>query len=124
MKETAKKTKGHLCRANEVPEGGPVSCIAESLDNQEENHEVAEFFRILGDPTRIRILKCLLISPLRVCDLSGILNMTQSAVSHQLRVLRTAAMVKYRRTGREVVYSLKDNHVEEILNMALHHIRE
>lgn len=86
--------------------------------------ELSELFKVLGDHTRIRILHALLQSELCVCDLSDILDMTQSAISHQLRVLRTSKVVKYRKEGKNVYYSLDDEHIFSILKIGMEHINE
>lgn len=94
------------------------------INDHDRVNRYAELFKALGDSTRVRILLCLKRTSLRVCDLAEILDMTHSAVSHQLRVLRTAALVRYRRCGREVCYSLNDQHIELILKTAGDHINE
>ncbi len=86
--------------------------------------DLAEMFKVLGDHTRIRILSALSISELCVCDLSGLLDMKQPAISHQLRILRNAQLVKYRKEGKNVYYSLDDHHVEELVSIGLVHVRE
>ncbi len=85
---------------------------------------IAEFFKIMGDPTRIKIINALFQNELCVCDLSNVLGMNQSAISHQLRILRNADLVKYRKEGKTVYYSLNDEHVEEIYNLGKTHIIE
>lgn len=84
---------------------------------------MAEIFKALGDRTRIKILQALLQSELCVCDLSAVLQMSTSAVSHQLRVLRNARLVKYRKEGKNVYYSIDDEHVSSLFNQALEHIQ-
>ncbi len=86
--------------------------------------ELSDLFKVFGDPTRVRILHALSISELCVCDLSAILSMSQSAVSHQLRVLKTARLVKNRRDGKVIYYSLLDEHVRSILKVGSEHIAE
>ena len=76
--------------------------------------DLSDFFKVIGDGTRIRILWALDVSEMCVCDIANILNMTKSAVSHQLRALRDADLVKFRKSGKEVLYSLSDNHVKEM----------
>ncbi|MEE9305381.1 MAG: metalloregulator ArsR/SmtB family transcription factor [bacterium] len=83
---------------------------------------LAEIFRALGDPTRVRILHALAASELCVCDLAAILGMSQSAVSHQLRLLRSLRLVRYRREGRMVYYALDDDHIEKLLAQGLDHV--
>lgn len=85
---------------------------------------LAELFKTLGDLTRVRILEALSRAELCVCDLAEVLGLTQSAVSHQLRVLRAAKLVRYRREGKNAFYSLDDQHVERLFGQALDHIRE
>lgn len=92
----------------------------------EEMHllSLAELFKVFGDPTRIRILYALSAGELCVCDIAAVLNMSQSAISHQLRVLKQIQLVKFRRDGKTVYYSLADSHVETILNQGLEHVQE
>ena len=85
--------------------------------------EMAEFFKVFGDGTRIRILQTLLEGEKNVGDLAEVLEMSQSAVSHQLRVLRQNDLVKYRKEGKVVFYSLDDEHVEEVLQQGMAHLR-
>jgi len=85
---------------------------------------LAEFYKVLGDPTRTKILYALSISELCVCDISYLLKMSESAVSHQLRILRNMRLVKYRKEGRIVHYSLDDRHVKILLKQGLDHAKE
>jgi ArsR family transcriptional regulator len=85
---------------------------------------LADYFKVLGDPTRIKILQALTISEMCVCDLSVVINISQSAISHQLRILRQANLVKFRKEGKVVYYSLLDEHVKNIVNIGLEHINE
>jgi ArsR family transcriptional regulator len=87
-------------------------------------YDLAEVFKVFGDLTRIRILCALIETELCVCDISALLEMTQSSISHQLRVLKQAKLVKYRKEGKVVYYSLEDEHVKHIFDQALIHIRE
>ena len=86
--------------------------------------DLAELFKLFGDSTRIRIMCALFENELCVCDLCSALDMTQSAVSHQLRILKSAHLVKYRKTGKSSFYSLDDDHVKEIYHLGLEHILE
>jgi ArsR family transcriptional regulator, lead/cadmium/zinc/bismuth-responsive transcriptional repressor len=86
--------------------------------------QMAEFFGILADPTRLRLLSALAKQELCVCDLAATAEMGESAVSHQLRVLRTARLVKYRREGRNIYYSLADHHVVNLYNEVAEHLME
>lgn len=90
----------------------------------EEAYDVSELFKILGDPTRLMILFALVKSEMCVCDIVELVGVTQSAVSHQLRVLKQSRLVKYRREGKNVIYSIADDHVNTIIAMALEHISE
>ena len=85
---------------------------------------LSELFKVLGDPTRIRILQVLHDSRLCVCDIAETLQMTQSAISHQLRVLKQARLVRSRRDGKTVFYSLDDDHVRTMMALGLDHISE
>lgn len=87
-------------------------------------YDLAELFKVFGDTTRIKIICALFESEMCVCDLSCLLNMTQSAISHQLRVLKSARLVKFRREGKVVYYSLDDEHIKHIYDAGLNHISE
>lgn len=104
------------------------SDIVEDVSTQMPSLDVlfnlAEFFKMFGDTTRIRIMCALFGRELCVCDLSEILGMGQSAVSHQLRLLRTSSIVKVRREGKSAFYSLDDDHIKKIFEMGLEHINE
>lgn len=86
--------------------------------------DLSELFKVFGDSTRIKILYALLKEPMCVCDISELLNMTQSAISHQLKILKNSKLVKCRREGKSVIYSLADFHVAGIINQGLEHINE
>lgn len=92
--------------------------------NEEELYDLAELFKVFGDSTRIRILDVLFQSELCVSDLSNTLNMTQSAVSHQLKILKQSKLVKCRREGKSILYSLADSHVRTIIDQGREHIEE
>ena len=94
------------------------------LSMPEENviYDVAELFKVFGDSTRTRILTALFESEMCVCDIGKLLGMTKSAISHQLRVLRQSKLVKQRKSGKEVFYSLADEHVKTIFKMAIDHV--
>ncbi len=87
-------------------------------------HRLADVFRMLSDPTRVRIVTWLRHQELCVCDLATLLGVTQSAVSHQLRLLRAQRLVRYRREGKMAFYSLDDEHVSALLDLALTHVEE
>ena len=100
--------------------------IIEKVKNimPEENviYDLAELFKVFGDSTRTKILTALFESEMCVCDMGKLLGMTKSAISHQLRVLRQSKLVKQRKSGKEVFYSLADNHVKTIFKMAIDHV--
>lgn len=98
--------------------------VRRQMPEEEPVYEVSELFRVFGDSTRARIICALNLEEMCVCDLSALLNMTQSAVSHQLRVLKAARIVKNRKAGRVVYYSLDDDHIGKIFAMAFAHVTE
>lgn len=98
--------------------------INREMPAEEELYDLAELFKIFGDSTRIRILFVLFEAEVCVCDLAEILNMTQSAVSHQLRILKQSKLVSSRREGKQVFYSLADDHVRTIIAQGREHIEE
>lgn len=87
-------------------------------------YDLSDFFKILGDSTRINILFAIDGEPMCVCDIANLLGMTKSAVSHQLKVLRQSDLVTYKKLGKNVIYSLADDHVRDIIEKALEHIKE
>ncbi|HWR38080.1 MAG TPA: metalloregulator ArsR/SmtB family transcription factor [Patescibacteria group bacterium] len=91
--------------------------------SDEHTQQLAELFKILGDPTRIKILRALSTQELCVCDIVAVVQMGQSAVSHQLRILRGARLVKYRKEGKMVWYSIDDDHIEILLSQGIEHIQ-
>ncbi|MDE5764645.1 MAG: metalloregulator ArsR/SmtB family transcription factor [Ruminococcus sp.] len=102
--------------------------IAEKISNimpdEAVLYDAAELLKVFGDPTRIRIIFVLGQNELCVCDIAKLLNMTQSAISHQLRVLKQARLVKARRNGKTIFYSLCDDHVQKIFYCAMEHVME
>jgi ArsR family transcriptional regulator len=108
------------------------TCIHQSLlekvnatmPEETELYDLSELFKVFGDSTRIRILFVLFEAEVCVCDLAQVLNMTQSAISHQLKILRQSKLVKSRREGKSVFYSLADSHVRTIIAQGLEHIEE
>ena len=104
--------------------GDYVELVRSDMQDIDRVFDLAELFKIFGDSTRLRILSALLNHELCVCDISEVLEMNQSAISHQLRVLRTAGLIKVRRSGKSAFYSLDDDHVKEIIEMGYEHINE
>lgn len=101
-----------------------VENVRKNMPDEEVLYDLAELFKVFGDSTRVKILWALDESEMCVCDIASVLNMTQSAISHQLRVLKQARLVKNRREGKVVYYSLDDNHVKAIFDQGLMHIKE
>ena len=109
---------------HKVYEDDHTLAFMDVMPQGDELQQLAEFFRVFGDSTRIRILYALSQSELCVCDIASLLNMGQSAISHQLRILKQMRLVKFRRDGRSVLYSLADSHIETILAQGMEHIGE
>jgi Predicted transcriptional regulators len=101
-----------------------VDTVKKAMPPEDELYDLSDFFKVLGDSTRVKIMWALDECEMCVCDLAVLLNMTKSAVSHQLKSLRSANLVKHRKEGKVVFYSLSDDHVKEILEKGLEHIRE
>lgn len=102
----------------------PIHSVRSKLSDDNVIYNLAQLFKMFGDPTRVKIMQCLQIRDLYVGELSEILGMSDSAVSHQLRVLRSAKLVKGSKEGKEVKYSLDDDHVTKILEYGLTHVNE
>ena len=96
----------------------------EEMPDEATIYDLADFFKIFGDSTRMRILYAIDGEPMCVCDIAELLGMTKSAVSHQLKVLRQSDLITYRKSGKNVYYTLADDHVRDIIEKALEHIRE
>ena len=101
-----------------------VEGTRKNMASEEEMFDIAEFFKVFADSTRIKILSALFENELCVCDIAACLNMTKSAVSHQLRILRQADLVRNRKEGKIVYYRLSDDHVRKIFEMAKEHLHE
>ncbi len=101
-----------------------INKIKSSMPEETELYDLSELFKVFGDSTRIRILYVLFESEMCVCDIASLLNMTQSAISHQLKVLKLNRLVKSRRDGKTVYYSLADSHVRSIIDQGYEHICE
>lgn len=101
-----------------------LKIVEEKMPDETELDSLAELFKVFGDPTRIRILFVLFETEVCVCDLAKALNMTQSAVSHQLRILKQNRLVKNRREGKSIFYSLADDHVRTMIAQGREHILE
>ena len=101
-----------------------VEKVRGQLPGEDTLYDLTELFRIFGDSTRIRILYVLFEAEMCVCDIASLLGMTQSAISHQLQVLKKSKLVKYRRQGKTVFYSLADAHVRAIIGQGMEHVTE
>ena len=101
-----------------------VQSVRGMLPDDDDLYDLAELFKVFGDSTRIRILFVLFESEMCVCDIAELLGMTQSAISHQLRALKNARLVKARREGKTVFYALADDHVKTIIDQGLEHVLE
>ncbi len=101
-----------------------TSRITGQMPPEEDLYDLAEFFKVFADSTRIKILYVLLCQEMCVCDIADTLGMTQSAISHQLRILKQMDLVKNRRAGKTIFYSLSDHHIVSIMSQGLDHINE
>ena len=101
-----------------------VKQVLEAMPEEDDLYSLADFFKVFADSTRIRILYVLLCSETCVCDIAQLLNMTQPAISHQLRILKQMDLVRTRRDGKTVFYSLADDHIASILRLGMEHICE
>ena len=101
-----------------------VERVRQELPDEDTLYDLSELFRIFGDSTRIRIVYVLFEAEMCVCDIAQLLGMTQSAISHQLRALKNARLVKARRDGKTVFYSLADDHVKTIIDQGIEHVKE
>lgn len=112
-----------LCNCSIIHED-VVNKVREHIPKDETLYDLSDLFKTLGDSTRIKVLYALFQAEMCVCDIAALLGMTQSAISHQLRVLKQARLVKYRKDGKVVYYSLDDDHVKSIFDQGLLHISE
>lgn len=115
--------RSEVCECSLIHED-VVAHVKSQMPPAEPIYELAGLFKVFGDSTRARIICALSISELCVCDLSALLDMTQSAVSHQLRTLKQARIVKNRRSGKVVYYSLDDEHITALFHLGFEHIME
>ena len=107
-----------------MPQGTDVFSLSDQVPTEEELYDLAELFKVFGDSTRIKILYVLVESDMSVGDIAQALNMTQSSISHQLRMLKQSRLVRFRREGKNIVYSLADDHVHTIMSQGLEHLEE
>ena len=112
-----------VCETEEV-HADMVNRKREEMPDEETIYDLSDFFKIFGDSTRMSILFALDGDPMCVCDIAALLGMTKSAVSHQLKILRQSDLVTYRKSGKNVIYTLADDHVRDIIEKALEHVKE
>lgn len=123
MEQRKKVSAGERCECMVVHED-VVERVKKDLPEDETLYDLAELFRVFADSTRIKILYALFEAELCVCDLSRLTGMSQSAVSHQLRTLKDSKLVKFRREGKTVYYSLADQHVRTLIGNGMEHLME
>lgn len=123
MSEKATQIVGDACEVQFVDEK-KVKRVRRAMKSSEEVSALAETFKILGDPTRVRIAFALSREELCVCDIAKLLGVSQSAVSHSLRTLRQMNLVKFRREGKITYYALDDEHIRTLLDVGFHHVEE
>lgn len=116
-----KKMENHSCN---IIHKDVIEKVNGALPADETLYDLAEFFKVFGDSTRIKIICALFEAEMCVCDLAALLGITQSAISHQLRTLKAARLVRYRRDGKVIYYSLDDEHIKHIFDEGLRHITE
>ena len=121
LEQSSNQLEEEVC---EVQHHHQLEYLKNRMPTQQEMETAAELFKMFGDPTRLKLLAALLGQEMCVCDLSELLGISQSAVSHQLRLLRTSRLVKNRRDGKTIFYALADDHIITILNQGLNHIEE
>ena len=101
-----------------------LALVNAEMPEEDTLYDLAELFKVFGDSTRIKILYSMFEHELCVNDIAGLLNLSQSSVSHQLRILKTSKLVKFRREGKSIFYSLDDEHVRSIISMGMEHVEE
>lgn len=118
-----KEKHAECCETLEV-HSSVLEFVQREMPDEDRLMDLAELFKVFGDSTRIRILFVLFEAEVCVCDLAAILNMTQSAISHQLKILKESKLVKSRREGKSIYYSLADAHVKTIIAQGMEHVEE
>ena len=118
-----KSTEVEVCEVHKV-HSELLKSVSEAMPGDDQLYDLAELFKVFGDSTRIKILFALFEQEMCVCDIAETLNMTQSAISHQLKVLKQSKLVGNRREGKSIIYFLADDHVRTIIDQGLNHIEE
>ena len=116
-------TNNDIC-STEVVDLKKVEKVSNSLPSNLENQSMADMFKALSDPTRLRIVQALALEELCVCDIAALINVSISAISHQLRMLRNLKIVKFRKSGKMVYYALDDEHVKNLITITREHVTE
>lgn len=122
-KEEIAKTEAPVCDSVEAHEN-VIAEVLPHLPQEEDLSDLADLYKIFGDSTRIKILYALFEHEMCVCDIAALLGMTVSAVSHQLKILKSNKLIKNRREGKTIYYSLDDDHVRSIINLGIEHLGE
>jgi len=123
MSTDNKKKRAAVCGQTCIHED-IVNKVQQNIPEEDDLYDLAELFKVFGDSTRIKIIWALFKSEMCVCDIAYLLNMTQSAISHQLRVLKASKLVRSRRSGKTIYYSLADSHIKQIFELGMEHITE
>jgi len=123
MSTDNKKKKAETCGQVRIHDD-IVKRVQQNMPEEDNLYDLAELFKVFGDSTRIKIIWALFESEMCVCDIAYLLNMTQSAISHQLRVLKVSKLVRSRRSGKTIYYSLADSHIKQIFELGMEHITE
>jgi ArsR family transcriptional regulator, lead/cadmium/zinc/bismuth-responsive transcriptional repressor len=113
----------YLCNCTVIHED-IIDKVKKEITDDEKLYDMSEFFRMFGDGTRLKIINALMLSEMCVCDISALVGMNQSVISHHLKILRDSRVIKFRRDGKIVYYSLCDEHINLIFNQGLTHINE
>ncbi len=119
----AGKKDNALCNATIVHED-ILEKVKGEMTADDTIYDMAALFKVMGDPTRLKIINALLLSEMCVCDLAALLNMSDPAISHHLKTLRQTRLVKYRRDGKSAYYSLNDEHIQMLFDQCLSHVKE
>ena len=118
-----KKTEDKIVCVGNFADSEIIDTIKNQLENEKGIDQLAKIYKALGDPSRLKIIYVLSKSPLCVCDIATLLDMTQSSISHHLRILRNLNLVKFKKEGKLVIYSLDDEHVLRLFEEGIEHIR-
>ena len=124
LAEESRDKAGNTVRESQTGREAIINKVQEQQPDDEILYDLAELFKVFGDSTRIKILYSMFEHELCVNDIAGLLNLSQSSVSHQLRILKTSKLVKFRREGKSIYYSLDDEHVRSIISMGMEHVEE